>query len=363
MRVPKNTEITLTDAPSPRFLLVVDVMDGDVALSKNGAELFRLTLVGDDVHARICYPDGKETTLVGVGARGKEVILTAGYARMGLYVGGVFFDEDWFYAPLDYQDALLQVGSFSHFEAGYEYHSTEESAIVECVTDTLDGYALSGTAHTVARPLPTVIGNRLHLLYLDAREGRTKNAHKLCALFSDDGVTYHGAPIALGVDNVREEDFLDAALLRSGDRYYLYYIVRYATHTALTVAVSEDGFSYIKTGLDVEIKEVENKSVTSVSVADGDVPTLFFTVGERAYAAKSIDLLHFDAPTLIDVAPVDKIIPLADVLYAQRKGALYRIEEGGLAPVKDVPHYAFPLLYRGKIAYIAVCNGAFFIKE
>lgn len=359
MRIPKNTEIILTEAPSMRFLLVLDIMDGDVVLSRDGCELLRLALVGDDVHARIRYPDGREITLVGADARGKEVILTAGYARMGLYVGGVFLDEDWFYTPVDYKDALLQTGSFAHFEAGYEYHSTEESAIVECVTGVLDGHTLTGAGHRLFRPLPTVIGDRLHLLYLDAREGKTKNAHKLCALFSDDGETFHGAPIALGIDNVREEDFLDAALLRSGARYYLYYLVRYATHTALTVAVSEDGFSYIKTGLDVEIAGIENQGITSVSVVNTPTPRLYFVKDGAAYFAESIDLLHFSAPTRLAIPTVDKLLPVKDALFAQRDGVLHRLVAGGLSPVSGAPLFSVPVLYGDKLLFIGEKNGTF----
>ena len=240
MRIAKNTELILTDAPTLRFLLVVDVMDGAVTLSREGDVLISLALEGDDVLAALSYPGGRQATLRGENARGKEVILTAGYARMGLYVGGALWDEDYFFAPIDYKDATVKAGSFMHFEAGYEYHSTEESAIVECLTDKLDGYALSGFRHTLFRPLPTVIGNRLHVTYLDERHGgRAKDgrgAHKLCAMFSDDGEIFHGAPIALGIDNVREEDFRDAALLRHGERYYLYYIVKYPTATALSCA-------------------------------------------------------------------------------------------------------------------------------
>lgn len=364
MRIPKNTEILLTEAPSTRFLLVVDVMDGDVALTREGYEPFRLSLVGDDVHARVRYPDGREITLVGAGARGKEVILTAGYARTGLYVNGVLLDEDFFYTPIEYKDALLQVGSFSHFEAGYEYHSAEESAIVESVTEHLDGYALTGTGRTLCRVLPTVIGDRLHLLYLDAREGRTKDAHKLCAMFSDDGVTFHGAPIALGIDNVREEDILDAALLRVGTRYYLYYIVRYAMHTALTVAVSEDGFSYIKTGLDVEIAGIENQGITSVSVTDAPTPTLYFVKNGEAYSAESIDLLHFSSPTRLAVSSVDKLLPVKDALFAQQGGRLYRLTEGALSPVAGAPRFAIPVSYGDALLFIGEADGAFaFVKQ
>lgn len=367
MRIAKNTELVLADAPTLRFLLVVDVMDGDVTLFRDGDTLISLALKDNDVMATLSYPDGRRAVLCGENARGKEVILTAGYARMGLYVGGALWDEDYFFTPMDYKDATVKAGSFMHFEAGYEYHSTEESAIVEHLTDALDGYALSGFHHTLSRPLPTVIGNRLYVMYLDERHGGCakdgRGAHKLCAMFSDDGRVFHGAPIALGIDNLREEDFRDAALLRHGGRYYLYYIVKYPAATALSCAVSEDGFSYMKTGLDVEITGVENKSITSVSVADGDIPTLFFTTGDMAYAAKSIDLLRFDAPTPIDTPPVDKIIPLGDALYAHKDGALYRIEKGSLAPVKDTPAYAFPVCYGEKLTYIGVRNGAFDVKK
>lgn len=363
MRIAKNTTLTLTEAPTSRFLLVVDLMDGDVTLEKDGETPIALTLVGDDVLATLRYPDGRVATLRGADARKKEVILTAGYARVGLYVNGVLLDEDFFFTPLDYLGATVKAGSFMHFEAGYEYHAMSESGIVENLTDHIDGYRPVGTEYGVLRPLPTAVGNRLHLLYLDERHGgRAKDgrgAHKLCALFSDDGKTFHGAPIALGVDNVREEDFLDASLLCHEGRYYLYYIVKYPNGTALSCAVSEDGFSYQKTGLDVEIVGVTNSEITSVTLLAGDIPTLYFTRNGRAYRAKSIDLLHFAAPEALPALDgVDKVIPLAKqdaaVLYAQRNGALLRLEGDTLSHECAAPPYAVPVVYAGKLTFFGV---------
>ncbi|MBE6655538.1 MAG: hypothetical protein E7609_01545 [Ruminococcaceae bacterium] len=364
MRIAKNTEITLTECPSSRFLLVIDVMDGDVLLKKAEDTLIHIRLKGDDVHATLSYPDGRTKTLFGEAARGKEVILTSGYARMGLYVGGVLFDEDFFYTPLEYRDATVKAGSFMHFEAGYEYHSAGESAIVEGLTSTLDGYALEGYAHAVHRPLPTVIGERLHLLYLSGRThaeaGKDKTAHKLCAMFSDDGEAFHGAPIALGIDNVRECDILDAALLKKDGRYYLYYIVEYASYRTLSCAVSEDGFSYQKTGLDVEIPYVKNADITSVSVADGPTPRLYFVADGNAFFAESIDLLRFAPPTPLALPTVDKVIPMQNGdVYAQREEKLYRVLDGVLTPVENAPHLAYPVFHHGALSFIGIRDGAF----
>ena len=92
MRVPKNTEILLTDAPSPRFLLVVDVMDGDVTLSKEGAELFLLSTddswfdssFGKSLHFRHAVLRAVENgrTVVRTGNTGQSGIIDAkGNAR------------------------------------------------------------------------------------------------------------------------------------------------------------------------------------------------------------------------------------------------------------------------------------------
>lgn len=366
MRIAKNTTITLTEAPTSRFLLVVDLMDGDVLLTKEGKTLLTLSLAENDVRAELRYPDGRSATLIGRGARGREVILTAGYARMGLYVDGVLLDEDFFFTPIDYKDATVTAGSFMHFEAGYEYHATSESAIVENLTDSLDGYRPVGEEYRVQSVCPTVIGERIHLLYLDERhEGRAKDgrgAHKACAMFSDDGVTYHGAPIALGIDNVREDDMPDAALLRHEGRYYLYYLVKYATHTALSCAVSEDGFSYQKTGLDVEIAGVDNRRITAISITGGDTPRLYFVMDGMAYVAESIDLLHFSAPVSLGVS-AERIFCVQNTLFAQRDGMLCRMTEGTATPIAGIPAGAVPLFYRGKWQYIGVRDGAFAIGQ
>ena len=364
MRIAKNTQLVITEAPTLRFLLVIDVMDGDVLLQKAGSPLIHIRLVGEDVHATLSYPDGREKTLIGANARGKEVILTAGYARMGLYTAGVLLDEDFFLAPIDYRDATVTAGSFMHFEAGYEYHSADESAIVEGVTDQLDGFRPVGRGRTVTRVIPAAIGDRLHLFYLDGRSypraEKDKNAHKLSAMFSDDGEVFHGAPIALGIDNVREWDITDAALIEREGRYYLYYTVVYESHRTLSCAVSEDGFSFMKTGLDVQIPGIDSAAVTSVSVLDGDIPCLYFVADGRAYYAESIDLLHFGAPVTIDLPSVDKVIPLPDgTLYAQKGEKLYRATAGRFAGMEAAPSYAHPVLYREALWLFGSLNGAF----
>ena len=365
MRIAKNTAVTLTEAPSVRFMLVVDVMDGPLTLCRDGKTLLSLSLAGDDARAQITYPDGGKITLIGEGARGKEVILTAGYARVGLYVGGALLDEDFFFTPLDYLGATLTVGSFSHFEAGYEYHSAEECAIVEGLTDSLDGYRLSGREHVPHRVLPTVMGGRIYLHYLDERRGGAakagKGAHVLRAMFSDDGVRFHGAPTALFIDNVRENDILDAALLRVEKRFYLYYLVQYPHGTALSCAVSEDGFSYQKTGLDIEISGVNNGDITAISVLSAPRPLLFFTCGERSYAAESIDLLHFAAPCPLPLLDgMEKVIPVGEKntrFFAKKESVLYILEDGILSPVAQ--NDAAPILYGDTLAYIGIQDGAF----
>ncbi len=364
MRIAKNTAVTLTEAPTSRFLLVVDVMDGAVTVEKSGSPMLSLSLDGTAVRAALFYPDGRCAELFGASAKGREVILTAGYARVGLYVDGVLLDEDFFFTPLDYKDATLKAGSFSHFEAGYEYHAASESAIVENLTDTLDGYAPIGTEYAVLRPLPHVIGDRLHLLYLDDRHGGTakdgRGAHKLCAMFSDDGKTFHGAPIALAIDNVREDDIEDAALLFHEGRYYLYYLVKYATHRALSCAVSEDGFSFLKTGLDIEISGMNCGEVSAIAVKNAPTPRLYFVKDGKAYFAESIDLLHFSTPTEIKTpTPMDKVIPAGDTLFFQKDGTLFRLSGDTLTPLENAPPFAYPVFYKGEMTDIGVRNGAF----
>ena len=110
MRIAKKTTLTITEAPTSRFMLVVDAMDGEVTLKKGDRLLLSLSLdEGGTVTARIC-PLGEEIVLKGADAYHKEVIVTASYARIGLYVGGVLLDEDFFFTPLDYLGAEITAG-------------------------------------------------------------------------------------------------------------------------------------------------------------------------------------------------------------------------------------------------------------
>ncbi len=299
MRIAKNTVLTLTEAPSSRFMLVVDVMDGDVTLQKDGRLLLSLSLDGDGgVVARLC-DEGEEIVLYAADAAKKEVILTASYARYGLYLNGVLTDEDFFFTPLDYLGAEVSAGSFMHFEAGYEYHSMPESAIVEDVAPTFEGFRPFGNDMALLSPVPAVIHDRLHVFYLDERRGgkakRGMGANRLCALFTLNGESIHSAPIALPIDSIEEKRMVGASPITVDGRTYLYYLVDYRSGRALSCAVSDDGFSYIKTGLDIDILGENNAALDSVcALSLRGEPHLLYTKGGKAYMAKSIDLLHFE---------------------------------------------------------------------
>ena len=302
MRIAKDKIQLITEAPTSRFLLVIDAMDGEVLMKKEGKTLISIALdANDSVVARITTP--KETvTLKGKNARHKEIILTASYARFGLYVGGLLLDEEFFFAPLDYKDSEITAGSYMHFEAGYEYHSMAESGVVENVAQSFNGFLPPyGNDMAIVRAVPCAMRERLHVFYLDERRrGKAKagmGANRVCCVFSDKSGSIHTAPIALPIDSMEEKRMCSFSPITVDGRTYLYYTVDYRAGRALSCAVSDDGFSYAKTGLDVEIPQVDHQTVESVyaCVYDG-TPNLFFTAQGKAYRAKSIDLLHFEAP-------------------------------------------------------------------
>lgn len=369
MRIAKNTTQLISEAPSLRFMLVVDLMDGDVTLEKEGNTLLSLALDGEgSVHATLNTPCGT-VTLVGADAKGKEVILTASYARYGLYVGGVLLDEDFFLSPIDYIGATVKAGSFMHFEAGYEYHSMMESAIVRDIRDALDGFRPVGREMSLSRPFAVPMRDRLHLFYLDVRRGGSvkcgAGANRLCALFSEDGKSFHNAPIALAIDSVEEKRMVDASPVTVEDRTYLYYLVDYRTHRALTAAVSDDGFSYLKTGLDIEIPGVDNRDITSVSVfAHGEDVFLAYTAKGCAYITKSIDLLHFEPARPLRLSGgVDNLYAASvdgkTVFFAEREGkTVYAAEGEPWKPIGVELENARPLLFGDMHLYVGTENGA-----
>ncbi len=359
MRIAKNTTQLITEAPSLRFMLVVDLMDGDVTLEKEGKTLLSLALDDEGrAVARIFTPAG-EIILYGENAAKKEVILTASYARYGLYVNGVLLDEDFFLSPINYIGATVRAGSFMHFEAGYEYHSMPESAIVENVADTLDGFRPVGRGMALKRPYPTVIKNRLHVFYLDERRGgevkQGMGANRLCALFTEDGTHIHSAPIALPIDSIEEKRIVDASAVTVGERTYLYYLVDYRSHRTLTAAVSDDGFSFIKTGLDIVIPAVQNAAIDSISAfIKNEKVCLAFIRDGAAYLAESDDLLYFKAPrplALTDAVTHLYALPYADdtVFFAQRNGkAVYAREGEDWTALRNAPSNARPVFFGGK---------------
>ncbi len=368
MRIAKNKTQLISEAPSLRFMLVVDLMDGDVILEKEGKALLSLALNAEgSVIAKIETPLGA-LTLIGENAKGKEVILTASYARYGLYIGGVLTDEDFFLAPLDYIGATVHAGSFMHFEAGYEYHAMTESAIVENAAPAFDGFCPYGNGMALRAPYPTVIKDRLHLFYLDERrEGKAKSgmgANRLCALFTEDGEHISSAPVALPIDSVEEKRIVDAAAVTVGERTYLYYLVDYRTHRALSAAVSDDGYSFIKTGLDIVIPETDNAALDSLGAfLMGDEVYLVFTKEGTPYIAESNDLLYFKEPRALALGGgVTHLyaLPYADrvVYFAEMNGKTVYAHEGEAWKILPTDaRNARPVFFKGKGYLFAEENG------
>ena len=170
MRIAKNTEITLTEAPTARFLLVVDVMDGDVSLTRDGNTLITLSLSGDTVVATLCYSDGRRATLTGDNARGKEVILTAGYARMGLYVNGALVDEN----RQSETEGIFACGNVLQVHDLVDYVSDEAQIAGKSAADYVRGELLPSES------IPTVAKNGVRYV-LPQRVN--KNAKEDVALF------------------------------------------------------------------------------------------------------------------------------------------------------------------------------------
>ncbi len=374
MRIAKNKTQLISEAPSLRFMLVVDLMDGDVVLEKEGKALLSLALNEEGtVFAKLQTPLGC-ITLSGENAKGKEVILTASYARYGLYISGVLTDEDFFLAPIDYVGATVHAGSFMHFEAGYEYHAMSESAIVENAAPAFNGFCPYGNGMALRAPYPAVIKDRLHLFYLDERrEGSVKSgmgANRLCALFTEDGESVHSAPVALPIDSIEEKRMLDATAVTVGERTYLYYLVDYRTHRALSAAVSDDGYSFIKTGLDIVIPNTDNAALDSLSafLKDGKV-FLSYTSEGKAYIAESDDLLYFKAPRALDLGEgISHIyaLPYADsvVYFAEKDGKTVHAHEGeGWKPLRTENKSVRPIFFKGKGYLFGERNGTLTASE
>lgn len=369
MRIAKNKVQPITEAPTSRFLLVIDAMDGDVILRKAGEALISISLdSNENVTARLVTPT-EEITLKGKNARHKEIILTASYARFGLYVGGLLTDEEFFFSPIDYKDSEIEAGSYMHFEAGYEYHSMAESGVVENAAKSFDGFRPPfGNDMTLLSPTPVLIGERMHLFYRDERRGGKAKAgmgaNRVCALYSDDGVHIHTAPIALPIDSIEEKKMSSFSPICVAGRTYLYYVVDYRSSRALSCAVSEDGFSFVKTGLDVEIQGVENSNVSSVCLsADGDDVYLYFVKDGEAYRAKSIDLLHFETPERLFFAD-----GVENLYTTECKGKrLFMGEKDGetvYAFGQNAPFSAFPLrMKQPRVLYFQNEFWAFGVQE
>ena len=297
MRIKKGESVLLTAAANRRFLMVIDCLTDPVTVTRGADTLIRISLTeSEGVLAEVLFSDGRHTRLRGERAKGREIILTQGDAHIVLYVDGVLSDEDFFFAPVDYEGATLTAGSFSHFEAGYLYHSMWESAVGGVRFPSLDALAPLGRDNRLTACFNAKVADRTHVFYLVKSEGEEKCGKGAVRLFhahlTEDGSVV-SLPIALTIDEIAEREVVDAALLWHEGRGYLYYIMEREEGRRLTCAVSEDGYSFVKTGLDVEIPGVDNGLVSTVSVVPGEVPCLYLTADGKRVFAESEDLLHF----------------------------------------------------------------------
>ncbi len=367
MRIKKGESVVLPAAANHRFLMVVDCLTAPVTVTKDGNILIQITLAENDgVCAALVFSDGKKIVLRGENAKGREIILTQGDAHVVLYVDGILMDEDFFFAPIHYADATLFAGSFSHFEAGYLYHSMWESAVGGMAFPSLDALAPLGHGNVITDCFAAAVGERTQLFYFVKSGGNEKCGKGALRLF-DAEITADGRlvslPIALPIDEISEKGVKDATLLWHEGRGYLYYLMEKDGGTVLSCAVSEDGYSFLKTGLDVEIADVENETVTSLTACGGQTPRLYFVAKGKSYFAESIDLLHFSAPVSLSVVTdhgAEKVMPVVSArgtsLFFRKESLLYRLTENGAEKVLSEKD-CYPLLEGDKLYLYSVAKG------
>ncbi len=329
MRIKKDSVQPIVEGAA-RFLLVADAMDGEILLQKDGAPRLTLSVTEEgSLTVNAYYSGGEVLTLKAEGAFRREVILTQGYARLALYVDGVLLDEDFFLGEMDFSNSEIHTKTYMHFEAGFEYHSAMESTpLAELFPSLPDGFRPIGREMGVLSVRPAVLSDRLHLFYIDTRRGGAvksgNGAFRVAALYSENGCSFGTAPVSVPVDERAEYGALDAACLFENGRSYLYYLTRRQEGVFLRVAVSEDGFSFLKTGLDVDVPDLLPADVTAIDVFQADNKNyLLYAQSGRLFAAESQDLLHFSAPVAIETAQ-----KVQDFCFFEAEGEKYMLLVG-----------------------------------
>ncbi len=329
MRIKKDSVQPIAENAA-RFLLVADAMDGDILLEKNGAPLLTLSVTEEGrLTVKAFYSGNEVLSLEADGAYRREVILTQGYARLALYVEGVLLDEDFFLGEMDFAGAEIHTKTYMHFEAGFEYHSAMESTpLPDLIPSLPDGFRPIGREMGVVSVRPAILDGRLHLFCVDTRRsGAVKSghgAHRVAALYSEDGLAFGTAPVAIPVDEKAEYGALDASCLFEKGRGYLYYLTRRQEGIFCRVAVSEDGFSFQKTGLDVVLPSLKAESVTAIEALQTENGAyLLYAENGRLLCAESQDLLHFLSPV-----PVAEGESIRDFCFFEVEGAKYLLFTG-----------------------------------
>ena len=381
MRIPKNKTQEIKET-AKRFLLVADAMDGDIVLHKEGRTLLSLSITEEGfLTVKAQYSQGETLTLYAENARGHEVILTQGYARLGLYIDGVLMDEDFFFGELDFSESLIEAGTFMHFEAGFEYHSALESTPIENVIENPDGFRPVGREMGILSARGAVLFERLHIFYLDnRRQGQAKagkGGHRAQAIYTETGKLFGTAPMAVAIDDKKEYSVLDAACFYQEGRAYLYYLMQREEGRVCRVAVSEDGFSFQKTELDIDSPAFSPDRVTSLQMwKDESGVYLVFAENGVLYAAKSLDLLHFEKPFALEgvkgasefslFAYEGKAYLLAlsqeETLLYTAKGALPQWKPSSAVAQALPLRHARGITYNGAFWLIGEKNGALFAR-
>ena len=379
MRI-KRDSVQHIEANAPRFLLVADAMDGEILIEKDEEALLRLSVTEEgQLTLTATYSGGEVLRLEAEGAYRREVIVTQGYARLALYVDGVLLDEDFFLGEMDFGGADIKTKTFMHFEAGFEYHSAMESTpLADLFSDLPDGFRPIGREMSVLSVRPALLGDRLHLLYIDCRRGgKVKSglgAFRVQALYTENGTSFGTAPVAVPVDSKEEYGALDAHAVWENGRGYLYYLCRQKEGVSLKVAVSEDGYSFLKTGLDAEVPALSPEKITALCLwKDGGRVRLMYAEDGRLYAADSVDLLRFAAPK-----PIASPVPVDDFQLFAQNGVAYALlrNENGVflsslekdtlgEPVPQALDMEKPraISYQGRLYLFGVKNGALCAKR
>ncbi len=222
---------------------------GEKRISKDGKDLFSVTLADGQVTCRILYDfDPRPLTLAGKAYAGETVRVVLMPHRMELYGAGRLLDEEW---PMGTPEVSAEeLASAGFWVQEYLPPLQAQPHVIGTFADA-EGWKPEENVF-VGDCMPYRRGEEYHVLYLKDRHHHTSKwgmgAHQWEHISTSDFRTWNVHPTAVAIDDPDEGSICTGSHITRGGKEYLFYTIRKSGGRPAPIcrSVSEDGYHFSK---------------------------------------------------------------------------------------------------------------------